>query len=94
MALEEKRQQIIGKAYIDQDRCLAWSDHIDCIVCEEMCPLPEKAIYLEESPITTESGSDRLIKLPHVQRDRCIGCGICEYKCPLMGKAAIQVWIS
>jgi ferredoxin len=37
LSLEEKRQQVIGKAYIDENRCLAWADHIDCIVCEEMC---------------------------------------------------------
>ena len=42
LSLEEKRQQVIGKAYIDQNRCIAWSDHRDCIVCEEMCPLPRK----------------------------------------------------
>jgi ferredoxin len=35
LALAEKRQQIIGSAFIDQNRCIAWADHRDCIVCEE-----------------------------------------------------------
>ena len=43
LSLEEKRNQIIGKAYIDQDRCIAWSDHQACIVCEEMCPNSRKS---------------------------------------------------
>jgi polyferredoxin len=91
--LEEKRMQVIGKAYIDQNRCIAWSDHLDCIVCEEMCPLPDKAIRLENGQFTDEEGESRTILLPHVLRDLCIGCGICEYKCPVSGEAAIRVHI-
>jgi NAD-dependent dihydropyrimidine dehydrogenase PreA subunit len=93
LSLEEKRQQVIGKAYIDQDRCIAWSDHRDCIVCEEMCPIPEKAIQLEEAEVWGEDGSRVSIKLPQVVRELCIGCGICEYKCPVNGEAAIRIFI-
>lgn len=92
LSLEEKQLQVIGKAYIDENRCIAWSDHRDCIVCEEMCPLPEKAIQLEETNVWSVDNSVVKIKLPHVLRDRCIGCGICEYKCPLNGEAAIRVY--
>jgi polyferredoxin len=91
--LEQKRQQVIGKAYLDQNRCIAWSDHKDCIVCEEMCPLPEKAVYLEEAEVKDSQGSMRTIQLPSVDRDLCIGCGICEYKCPVNGEAAIRVYV-
>jgi polyferredoxin len=91
--LEEKRQQVIGKAYINQNRCIAWSDHKDCIVCEEMCPLPEKAVYLQEAEVEESQGAVRTIQLPSVDRERCIGCGICEYKCPVNGEAAIRVYV-
>jgi len=94
LSLEEKQTQVIGKAYIDENRCIAWADHTDCIVCEEMCPLPEKAIQLDEQQVTLSDGSQKTIKLPHVLRERCIGCGICEYKCPLVGEAAIRVRVS
>ena len=93
LSLEEKRQQIIGKAYIDQDRCIAWSDHRDCIVCEEMCPIPEKAIQLEEAEVLGDDGAQVTVKLPRVVRERCIGCGICEYKCPVNGEAAIRIFV-
>ena len=94
LPLEEKRQQVIGKAYIDENHCLAWADHTDCIVCEEMCPLPEKAIQLSEQSVDNLDGTQKTVKLPHVLRERCIGCGICEYKCPLAGEAAIRVGVT
>jgi len=93
LSLEEKRQRVIGQAYIDEDRCIAWADHVDCIVCEEMCPLPDKAIVLEEVEVRTGDGEHVTVQRPHVIRDRCIGCGICEYKCPVNGEAAIRVYV-
>ena len=92
MNLEEKRSQVIGNAYIDTDRCIAWADQTDCIVCEEMCPLPEKAIWLEAHTITLRDGEQVIVNLPHVDRTTCIGCGICEYKCPVGGEAAIRIF--
>jgi polyferredoxin len=91
--LDQKRQQVIGKAYLNQNRCIAWSDHKDCIVCEEMCPLPEKAVYLQEAEVKDSQGAARTIQLPSVDRERCIGCGICEYKCPVNGEAAIRIYV-
>ena len=92
LSLEEKRQSKVGHAYIDHNRCLAWSDHINCIVCEEMCPIPQKAITLETGHFTLADGSFIEVLLPIVDRERCIGCGICENKCPVQGDSAIRVY--
>ncbi len=92
LSLEEKRQAKIGHAYIDHNRCLAWGDHINCIVCEEMCPLPQKAISLDKGQFTLADGSPVEILLPVVDRETCIGCGSCENKCPVQGDAAIRVY--
>lgn len=91
LALEAKRVQIIGKAVINKDRCIVWAEKRDCIVCEEMCPLAEKAVRLEpaEGMVEREDGTELL--RPVVIRNRCIGCGICEQKCPIEGEAAIRV---
>lgn len=89
LELEAKRQTVIGKAVIDRDRCLAWKEESECIVCEEMCPLPGKAIWLEIE--SAPAGGANPIQKPHVSLDECIGCGICEYKCPVTGQAAIRV---
>jgi polyferredoxin len=93
LSLDEKRLQVIGKAYIDENRCIAWSDHQPCVVCEEMCPLPKKAIQLEEKEVWGPDNLPVKVQLPHMLRDICIGCGICEYKCPVSGDSAIRVYI-
>jgi polyferredoxin len=93
LTLNEKREQVLGKAYINQNRCIAWADHTDCIVCEEMCPLPEKAIHLQPTRFTLPDQEPVEVQLPFVDREVCIGCGICEYKCPVNGEAAIRVYV-
>lgn len=92
--LDDKRKQVIGKAYIDQNRCIAWSDQTDCIVCEEMCPLPQKAITLENRQWQRADGEVIEVQLPWVNRQLCIGCGMCEYKCPVSGEAAIRIFLT
>ncbi len=92
LPLKQKQITVIGHAFIDQNRCIPWADGTTCIVCEEMCPLPDKAIVLEERDSTDSEGNVFTLKLPHVVRERCIGCGICEYKCPRAGDAAIRVY--
>jgi polyferredoxin len=91
MNLEEKRQQVIGLATIIRDRCIVWGEYGECVICEEMCPVPNKAIWLEEATISGRDGQPVTLLRPHVDSERCIGCGICEYRCPVEGPAAIQV---
>jgi len=92
LTLDKKRTMVIGKASIDRNRCLPWASGMQCIVCEEMCPTPQKAIRLEEAEVIDSSGRTSTVKRPSVLRDLCIGCGICEHYCPLEGDAAIRVY--
>jgi len=93
LPLEEKRLTVIGQAYIDRNRCIPWADGTNCIVCEEMCPVPDKAIVLDEADEIGSDGEMVRVKRPRVVRERCIGCGICENRCPLNGSAAIRVYV-
>jgi Pyruvate/2-oxoacid:ferredoxin oxidoreductase delta subunit len=91
LGLDVKRQMVIGKASVNRDCCLPWSFDTPCIVCEEMCPTPQKSIFLEEVVVDNDEGEITLQR-PTVIRNLCIGCGICEYQCPLEGEAAIRVY--
>ncbi len=92
LTLEEKRTTVIGRATVNRNRCLPWASAVPCIVCEEMCPRPDKAIRLEEAEVINSAGETITVQRPYVLRDLCIGCGICEQHCPLEGEAAIRVY--
>ncbi|MFC1852734.1 4Fe-4S binding protein [candidate division CSSED10-310 bacterium] len=88
---KEKTGLKIGLAFIDVARCLPFAFNTPCIVCEEHCPTPKKAIIFEEREITTFKGERKIIKFPKVDPHLCIGCGICENKCPVVDKPAIYI---
>ncbi len=92
LSLEEKRRKIMGVAVIDRHRCIPWVEGKECIVCEEMCPVPKKAIHLGGRRRGNSRGSAANVQLPSVRQDLCIGCGICEYQCPVHGESAILVY--
>jgi ferredoxin len=92
LALEDKQQTSIGLARVDRDRCLPWAYATPCIVCEEACPVADKAIKLEEAEGVDLQGEPVLLQRPYVVRELCIGCGVCEYQCPQGGEAAVRVY--
>ena len=87
---ERKKKVVIGLAVINKDRCLPFARGEECLVCEEHCPTGEKAIVFDEKEVLTPEGMRRP-KLPRVVKELCIGCGICETKCPISGVSAIRV---
>jgi formate hydrogenlyase subunit 6/NADH:ubiquinone oxidoreductase subunit I len=91
LPLEEKMKTRIGLAMIDKGRCLPYAHSTPCIVCEEVCPTSPKSIWFEELPVKDRSGKEIIVKQPHIDLDRCIGCGICEAKCPVGNRPAVYV---
>jgi polyferredoxin len=81
----------IGTAFIDKGRCLPWAFGKECIVCEEWCPTSPKAIKFETISQLWADGRQVTIRRPVVIPETCIGCGACEYACPVQGQKAVYV---
>jgi len=88
----QKKLEVIGKAVFARDQCIPFAKRMDCIVCEEHCPIPQKAIRSETVTMTNFAGAQVKVRLPYVVDELCNGCGICENVCPLEGKAGIEVF--
>lgn len=73
-ALAEVRpeQAAMGKGLLNIKACLEYQEEnaIMCWTCYEKCPLKGRAIILEHGYMPTIM-------------DECVGCGVCEYVCPV-----------
>lgn len=81
----------LGTAFYDRGRCLPWAMATECIVCEEWCPTSPKAIYLTPARIVDSGGKVKEVKQPYLDPSRCVGCGACEYACPVQDRPAVYV---
>jgi MauM/NapG family ferredoxin protein len=92
LRLGSKRRAVVGIAVIDRNTCLPWAQNTTCAVCWELCPVPKRAIKLGKGrTVIGPSGGELWIRNPTVVPERCIGCGICENRCPVQGTSAITV---
>ncbi|NTV52480.1 MAG: 4Fe-4S binding protein [Candidatus Firestonebacteria bacterium] len=87
LTLEQKKQTKLGLAAVHRDLCKPWISDSQCLVCEEHCPVASKAIKVIEQ--RNERG--KLMRRPVVDASLCVGCAICENKCPARPQRAITV---
>lgn len=77
-----KQRTPIGLASIDQTRCVVFKDRKPCLVCQEVCPTPQKAVVFPRQEKILRPSGPTILKFPSVIASRCIGCGICQANCP------------
>ena len=81
----------LGTAFYDRGRCLPWSMATECIVCEEWCPTSPKAVYLRPADVVDAAGKVVHVRQPYIDPERCVGCGACEFACPVRDRPAVYV---
>jgi polyferredoxin len=89
LSMAGKQGMKMGTAHFDKTRCIPWYYGDNCMVCEEHCPVPEKAIRFRKETVTTIDGRKSEVLLPYVDEPSCVGCGICVKCCPLEAEKGI-----
>ena len=77
-----------GFAVVDKTRCIAWTRGKNCLKCTHFCPI---AGAIGSSPVTVDTHfGPKETRVPIVDTELCIACGICSESCPV-SPAAIEV---
>lgn len=76
ITLEEKKRVRIGKVRLMEERCIVYEQQQDCGACAEVCPT--HAVYTVEN---------QNILFPKTRTEPCVGCGACQFICPVLPKA-------
>lgn len=78
---EEKRLTQIGRVVFNEDICVVHTDGTNCGACAEHCPTQAVKMIPYKNGLT----------IPKIDTDICVGCGGCEFICPVRPYRAIFV---
>ncbi|MFH2202269.1 MAG: 4Fe-4S dicluster domain-containing protein [Elusimicrobiota bacterium] len=78
--LPVKQRIKMGSSKIDEELCIPYAKGKDCAACHEQCPTG--AITMKKH---------KGVFAPVVNDDYCIGCGACDYACPVTPDKAVRV---
>ncbi len=81
LTIEKKKTTQVGIAQFEKNLCIVHTEGTDCGACSEHCPT--QAVKM----MPYKDG----LRLPEVTADLCVGCGGCEYICPVRPVRAINV---
>ena len=81
ITVDERRSIRTGAVQLILDRCVVKKNHTSCGACSEHCPT--QAVHM----VPWENG----LTLPQITPELCIGCGGCEFICPVRPDKAIIV---
>ena len=79
--MDERRTVQAGVARFNPDLCVVKTKGTSCGACNEHCPTQAVHMVPWEKNLT----------IPEVDTELCIGCGGCEYICPVRPQRAIVV---
>jgi ferredoxin len=74
LSKEEKHVCQIGVVHFAKKHCVVVSEGTACGSCSEHCPT--QAVYMVPY--------DENLTIPEIKPEICVGCGACEYACPVL----------
>ena len=80
LTVNEKKLTQIGKTNFIKENCIVETEGTECGACSEHCPT--NAVQMVPY---------KKLHLPEVKNEYCVGCGACEYACPVKPYKAIFV---
>lgn len=78
---EEKHTLQVGRVVFVRENCIVNTDETSCGACSEHCPTQAVSMQPYKNGLT----------IPTVNPDICVGCGGCEYVCPVRPFRAIYI---
>lgn len=81
LTVEQKITTQTGKVRFVENNCIVYTDKTSCGSCSEHCPTQAVTMVPYSGELT----------IPKINTDICVGCGACEYACPVTPYKAIIV---
>lgn len=81
LTLAEKRRCRVGMVTYYRSRCVVVTDEEACGACAEHCPTGALDMVAYKDGLT----------IPKVIPELCVGCGGCEYVCPVRPRRAVEI---
>ena len=83
LTADEKHHCRIGEVRYYRERCVVVTDGTSCGACAEHCPTGALQMVPYRDHLT----------IPQVVEELCIGCGCCQYICPVSGAEGKAVMV-
>jgi len=81
LTVEEKKLEQTGQVHFVLHKCVVYTDNTACGSCSEHCPTQAVKMVPFKDGLT----------IPQTNVEICIGCGACEFACPVRPNTAIFV---
>lgn len=81
LTVEEKKLEQTGKVHFVLEKCVVYTDNTACGSCSEHCPTQAVKMVPYKEGLT----------IPETDQEICIGCGACEFACPVKPHTAIYI---
>ncbi len=81
LTVEQKHRLQVGRVVFKPELCIVHTEGTNCGACSEHCPTQAVKMIPYKNSLT----------IPFIDADICVGCGGCEFICPVRPNRAIYV---